>query len=483
MHDSGFQKSAVSVMSDMDLHKHLDAGAAYEFLRMPEEALAEYGAIPPKSDLFPEAQGECVGVLMTQGRHREAWTLGLGVLENHPPTHNLVVNTALALHSDQRFAEALDLLLHNQSVLRGYENAYHIGTSAARCANWEWADKAFVYHLRHAERPNAWFFLDGDVEPWLAHLRESPLTPDVAEGLADPKVEALWLAMPLPRNPVPVDALLVASMPQAFRFWIRVVPQSGLHEWNPSGPFALRRRYLRWQHARFRRNQLHLATAVTKAKAALLDWQLEWAVEHAKQGNYLAARYHTLCALEQELRRFHAFEQALRPLGMDYLFNDLLRACVEDTQVLRKLKAIANQLEQHLVPSRDLLDEIDSWHPRIQETGMFLIQQGHLLRNLERRNEELTLWLQLTQRWSQDPVGFFNAAQFLAQDGQWEKAASLMQAVPSAAHKISLVEELHQKITERNMSKTALIFKSLFYGQRNLGGILRMNNQPLKWIS
>lgn len=466
----------------MDNKKHLEAGAAYEFLGLPEEAREEYAAIPSGSADYGYAQGEIVGALLTQRRYPEAWAHGLGVLKQCQPCQSLVVNTSLALHLDGHFAEALDLLLRNPSVLRAEENAIHIATSAARCGNWDWADKAFFYHMKHTQLPKAWFFLDRDVEIWLAHLLESSPSPERAEFIAYPRVADLWLTMPPPQHPVPVDGILAERIPRAFRPWLKVEPRTAHFAWDPSAPSRLRERYLRWQCARFQRNQRLLSAAVAQARQTLLDLQLEWAVAHARQGNFLAARYHLLYAIERDLRRFHDYEQALRPLGMAYLLDDILRACFEDPAILKKLGSIRAGLVAHSTPSRDLLDEMDAWHPRIRETGLFLIQRGHLLQDMNRQEEALATWLQLAQRWPDDPVGFHNAARLLALRNEWTQAEAVLQFLPSGANRILCVEELRQQIADRDMHKTAYILKETFYGQRNLGGILRMNDQPLKWI-
>lgn len=181
--------------------------------------------------------------------------------------------------------------------------------------------------------------------------------------------------------------------------------------------------------------------------------------------------------------RFHEFEQELRPLGMGWLFDDIQRATLEDPQILKKLEDIWSRRKMRTEPCADLLDEIAAWHPRIQETGLFLIQRGHILEGLGRDDEAMRCWLTLIERWPDDPSGFYSAARIMAKHKKWNYADQIISRLSVGCQNILPVEALRKKIADRNMNKTALISESTFYGQRDLGGILRMNKQPLKWNS
>jgi hypothetical protein len=114
----------------------------------------------------------------------------------------------LALHLYHQFAAALDLLLQNHQVLRFKENACQVATSAARCANWERAGNAFIYHLSGTGSPSHWFCLDWDGEPWINRLFADRLTQEVIDGSRSPRVRDNWLALPPPEHPIPLDAIL-----------------------------------------------------------------------------------------------------------------------------------------------------------------------------------------------------------------------------------------------------------------------------------
>ncbi len=463
--------------------RHYEAAQAYENLNMPEEARAEYAAIPPESPNYAASQGELVGLLQAQGYRQEASELGLSILKSGIFCHTLLLNTSLALHLNHRFEEAFTLLFENLKLLDFGNDVYSIATAAARTGNWEYASKGFLYYLRHDEQPNPWFFLDTDVEPWFDHLLDNLPFFEEAENLAHPRIRQRWLTLPAPKHPIRVDTLLAEQLPREFQAWLKLHLASGHLEWDYHAPADLRARYLSFQQHRFRLGQWRLECLVAKAEALLQEWQLPWAAEHAMKGNFYAARFHTIYALTQNPHRFHEFEQKLRPLGMGWLFDDIQRATQEDPQILKKLEDIWLRREMRAEPPcADLLDEITGWHPRIQETGMFLIQRGHTLEGLGKDDEAMRCWLTLIKRWPSDPSGFHSAARLMAKHKKWNYADQIISRLPAGCQDILPVEELRKKIADRNMSQTAVIIKEPFYGQRNLGGALRRDNKPLKWL-
>src|ERR1035441_6928521 len=98
--------------------------------------------------------------------------------------------------------------------------------------------------------------------------------------------------------------------------------------------------------------------AIQLAKEVVLDHQLEWAVEKAKAGNLVGARYHVLFALGKRPQELQKFAQELRPLGLQYFFDDLLYAASFAPDVCVKLRQVAlAQDAGQFAFVLDLLDE------------------------------------------------------------------------------------------------------------------------------
>ena len=82
--------------------------------------------------------------------------------------------------------------------------------------------------------------------------------------------------------------------------------------------------------------------AETTLYLALIKFErFEWAVEKANAGNLIGARYHVLFALGNRPQELQRFAQELRPLGLQYFFDELLYAASFEPNVCVKLRQVA----------------------------------------------------------------------------------------------------------------------------------------------
>jgi tetratricopeptide (TPR) repeat protein len=264
------------------------------------------------------------------------------------------------------------------------------------------------------------------------------------------------------RNEMPIDYVLKNQVPGNYREFLRVHPVTGLYTLDRETPADIRVRYLAWQQDYKARTMELAQKAIQLAKEVVLDNQLEWAVEKAQAGNLVGARYHVLFALANRPQELQRFAQELRPLGLQYFFDELLYAASFYPNVCVKLRQVAlAQDAGQFALALDLLDEIPA---HLQSLPICLLPRANNENRRGYRNFATRLYKEIARRWPQDPVGYYNAIENLMKEEKWDEAKRILDQAPENYRVLALSkmqqEQLDQKSTDRKSSK-----EDVFYGQ------------------
>lgn len=242
--------------------------------------------------------------------------------------------------------------------------------------------------------------------------------------------------------------------------YLHVQPVNGFYTLDRETPADIRDRYLDWQQEYKARTMKLAQKAVQLAKEVVLDHQLEWAMEKAKAGNLVGARYHVFFALANRPQELQRFAQELRPLGLEYFFDELLYAAVFDPAICVKLRQVTlAQDAGQLALASDLLDEIPT---HLQPLIICLLPRANNENRRGYRHFATILYKKIARRWPQDPVGYYNAIGNLMEDEKWDEAIQVFQQAPESYRILALSQQQRTQMDNREYIPGK---GEMFYGQ------------------
>jgi len=249
-------------------------------------------------------------------------------------------------------------------------------------------------------------------------------------------------------------------VPDNCRDYLRVQPVNGFYTLGRETPADIRDRYLEWQ-ADYKARTMSLARkAILLAKEVVLDHQLEWAVEKAKAGNLVGARYHVLIALGNRPQELQRFAQALRPLGLQYFFDELLYAASFDPDICVKLRQVV--LAQEAGQPALALDALDEIPPHLQALPICLLPRANNENRRGYHDFATRLYREIARRWPLDPVGYYNAIENLMEDKKWDEARQVFDRAPES-YRILVLSQQHRTQLDNREYKSSK--GDVFYGQ------------------
>jgi hypothetical protein len=359
----------------------------------------------------------------------------------------MVLFAAMAVHQSGDPPKALGILLANQEMFRDdVEAAYSFACFAAPAGEIDFAIKALLFNYRGSKKYWNKACLDADLESIWVMGAAGNISLDSSLAIANPvMLRAVEASMATP-TAMDIDYVLKKQVPENCRAYLRIQPANGFYTLDRDTPANIRDRYLAWQQD-YKARTLKLAQhAIQLAKEVVLDHQLEWAVEKAQAGNLIGARYHVLFALAHRPNELQRFAQKLRPLGLKYLFDELLYAESFDPDICVKLGQAdaarnAGQYER-------ALDVLDALPPHLQALPICTLPRANNQNSRGYRHFALRLYKQIARRWPRDPVGYYNAIENLMADEKWDEARHIFEQAPESYRILALSQE-HQTRDER----------------------------------
>jgi hypothetical protein len=470
---SGFQHAAVSVgSSGMSTEQILEAARGYKRLGLFDQARAECEMISENDSSWLNALELLLGIDLCQERMTEAAKRGVALLASGSAGTTQVLFAVMALHQSGNSREAFDsLMAHHRKFVGDTDSAYSFACYAAPVGEIDFAIKALLFNYRNSKYYWPKSCLDADLEPIWIRAAAGNISLDSSVALAHPVIgRALETSADCPKE-IPIDYVIKSQVPENCRGHLRIHPGNGFYTLHGSAPLEIREKYLEWQKAYKARTMSLAGKAIQLAKEVVLDHQLEWAVQKAKAGNLIGARYHVLFALSNRPKELQRFAQELRPLGLRYFFDELLYAASFDPDFCVKLRQVAlAQDAGQFALALDLLDEIPA---HLQSLPICLLPRANNENRRGYRHFATKLYKIIARRWPQDPVGYFNTIENLMEDENWDEASQVFGQAPEGYRILALSQmqctRLDARSTNRDASKA-----EVFYGQPDWDERLRI---------
>lgn len=441
------------------------AADAYVALGMSEEALGELGSVPDGSPHRHYAEYRTMCIEVALGRFAEAIERGRTLERAGWKSHLLYDWIGLAYHLDGRNCDALEAWRPIQPRFWHDANgSYGMACALSELGRFEEAARWLIRCFSLAPRFHAKAFIDVEIEPLLAHGAEAPPDASILD-FAHPSFQRALARARACDDQVNADARLLEVVPLHLRSWLQTDLPLAVLRLHPRAPREARQAYREWQTRRIAANASLGERARARAVQWILDQQPTWAEAHARRGNPLAARYHSLFAIARQPENYEAIGQRLRGIGIDYLFDDL-RQLPRDQAVAMARLWLRNIHREANLP-QDLRD-IGTAAGR-SSLGLLMTASAFLLRNDP--EGAARAHAQASIRWPQDPAPWTNRIIALTQIGRWEEASSLFDAAPPHCAALLAWEALARRIRHRN-TDIPIPTHDAFFGQPDLGGIL-----------
>lgn len=450
-------------------------GRGYESLGMLDEAWQEYEALPTDDPKYELAQSKLL-ILSATRCPRDGAARGLQLLKRFPENGRLASDTALCQHLAADSAAAYRTILQYRDVIEWDSHEwYGFACYASRVGDFVLAAECLQQCVQDDEEVWSDLFGDDDLLP-LYRFASAPgaMSIRLALAFAHPSIEAALLAAEAAGEGGRVNISRQGRVPDEFRSHL-IVNKSTFASLRPGTPKALRDRFSEWQAQETRKVAAIVRRAIVQARDFVLDRQLEWAVEHAKGGDFFGARHHAMHALRKRPHEFSTFESVLRPLGLGYFFDDVAPLLCEHEDFLDLCCRLMNGY------SNGGGDDVLRWTERFGEhvkTSVLGLNACAAFAAVFSRNElALGAYHRIAEKWPQDPMGFVNGAELYLKLGRPLDALELMSRAPQSLMLMNRWHEILRDATAGGFSSR--IEFGRFYGQPYWRGVLSIPVYPV----
>lgn len=121
----------------------------------------------------------------------------------------------------------------------------------------------------------------------------------------------------------------------------------------------------------------------------------------------------------------------------------------------------------------DMVETYKSRIPDAEHNGLFLCLKAQMEKSLGDVIRQGDTLLALARRWPADPLGWVNMMNLCCEQGAWDGAKICIKKAPINAWFFHLYANLIKQTDRRDREATRPIVISPFYGQNDLGGIMR----------
>lgn len=399
---------------------------------------------------------------------------GLKWIEREGATVDWVETTAIALLNAGRGRQAWALLkkypyagisrMHGFPALIHAVAAHEITTGL----------RLLLSTVRNIETIPSGVLLAADLAPLWEQVASGALVEEDIHILAHPEMKCFCEKSRTVARLEGIDWRTRRKVPSTLRGWLVENPQSRLWELFPVAPAWVRCEYQVWQNDLRGKHAGWLATGISRAERWFLDHQKEWAVQKALGGNFLGARWHLSWAVGSNPALLRDFECALGG------FPDLAPV-LEDFRAIHRvdpvlLQTLARRFLDGPMQDKDWLDDCEARIPDSSRNGLFLCHKAIFLRQAGDDLRYAEVLLALARRWPADPLGWVNLMSLCCQRAQWEGARTCATRAPRNAWHFRLFVSLIRQMDQKDRDSSLLPTCEPFFGQKNLGGILRASH-------
>ena len=392
---------------------------------------------------------------------------------------DLINTTALRLHFAGRTREAYEATYDYSEFIEWTPNDFYgMATYASQIGEWEDA----AWHLSDGMRwklssSYSKMFADIDLEPLFRHAAEGEMSLHTALSLANPFLTAALSVFSDAEGEV--DGMLYQEMPAEFRpHMICDHAFSGCFFLAPTAPLEIRQRFHAWFRSVNDRILDLAKRGFERARQMVLDAQLDFAIAAAERGDFFAARHHAIFAMNSRPDRFDEFDEALRPLGLAYFFDDIREAWRQDEAFRKLMKAMTPTAM--VCPSRQM-EILEDCGSVAKATTFWILGRAVVARDLDEDAVAIDWNIEVIRRWADDPAAFHNILLIYEKTGEWDTAALVLANVPPAFHRLSGADNLIKRIETRGREFWNPVRAITFYGQPDLGGVVKSESLPSGW--
>jgi hypothetical protein len=225
----------------------------------------------------------------------------------------------------------------------------------------------------------------------------------------------------------------------------------------------------KWQSAMAEKSISLIRQVAEKATSQLLDRQLSLTIKAATRGDFHSARSHALHELAFRPDKFPVYAQALPPLGMQYLIDDLKK--LPDLAVLHQIRweiprLIARNAHNAAIRLYDCLPDA------VGETVVGKLLRIEICRITGMQDEEPALRIEILKCWPLDPSTYFNLIQTAVRTENWPEAEMILASCPPAFRFFKAAPAIRESIKVREQMEGVHVPDDFFYGQPGIGGLI-----------
>ena len=447
----------------------IEEADAYLKLGLEEDAKRCVAGIGPNDPNFNEVWSILQRASNNQNRaeQRELAESGLALLQRRGFDAYVAEWAAECLYDAGQPESAFQLIAkHALKVKWPVQLRYGMATYATATGRWIEAAWFLQSCVRHGGDPH--MFFDFDFEPLFKHVATHEPDRLTALALAHPCVEAELNKFAGKCREI--DSTMMRLLPPHIRNYLQFPLTGGLRILSASAPLEVREEFERWCQATGRHIEGLARKAIAASRKKVLASQLPWAEAAARRGDFLAARWHTTFALAAEPGWIDTFSKRLGNLGCGYFLDDLSVGLRADEGFARLvLSKGVQRLPENF--SEMVCCRIEQLAP---ETGFALVarRECHPF-NRRSQQEVLAMNFQLMNRWPQDPAAFCNALDHLCDLKNWDAADMVLRRSPRSLMALCRTRKIVEQIQKREVMVIIPWEERFFYGQPDLGGLVR----------
>ena len=437
-------------------------------LEMDREAEALLRTVPEESEDYVEARAVLAATLMNSLGCAEAVEWGPDLVRKNPESMLLALNVAGCLMNSGNPKAAVELCRPWFSKMNSGVKLLNYSQVAAAAESDSDAAAAltrlFLNHREHAIQS----LMDGIICSFWERALVRPLDEPTCICLAAPVYPEFCESLePEQWLDTRIDYACLDHVPESLRQWIH--RDYGFMSIRPDATPETLGAYRRWQNAMAAKSISLITQVADKATNQLLDRQLSLTIKAAARGDFHSARSHALFELAFRPDKFPDYAQALPPLGMHYLIDDLNK--FPDLQLLRSMRWEIPRLiarKAHVAAIR----LYDSLPGAVEDTVLGKLLRVAICRITGEHEEVRALRIQILKCWPLDPSAYFNLVQLAIGNQDWAEAEMILASCPPAFRFFKAAPAIHESIKVREQLEGVHVPDDFFYGQPGIGSLI-----------
>ena len=452
-------------------NSHQDVIREAEGLRVLErdrEAEALLRTVPEGSEVYVEARAVLAATLLNSPDCAEAAEWGPDLVRKNPENMRLALNVAGCIMNSGNPKAAVEMSrpwfgqMNSGVKLLNYSQV----ASAAECDSD--AAAALTRLFRNHWHCTIQSLMDGIIRSFWERALARPIDEPTCIHLAAPAFPEFCESVePLDWLGARIDYACLKQVPESLRQWIH--KDYGFFNIRPDAPTEVLDAYREWQNEMAAKSLSLIMQVAEKATGQLLDRQLSLAINAATRGDFYSARIHALHELAFRPEKFDEYAQALPPLGMQYLIDDLEK--LPDLKLLRSMRweiprLIARNAHNAAIRLYDCLPDA------VGETVVGKLLRIQICRITGKQDEEPALRIEMLKCWPLDPSPYFNLIQTAIRTGNWSEAEMILASCPPAFRFFKAAPAIRESIKIRQRLPGVDVPVDFFYGQPGIGGLI-----------